>query len=166
MQRLAPAYAGGNQMSQLDPKKLSVTFMEGTDPYRFQIPRVYTLTHSDFSGNLFLTIGQRLNKKQISGLYTRFMRDEVWAEWVEKDGFSLLVHCHVSGGFILGNASWRSAILQEHMPLVLQSFRYGERLIFDLQPELDDAKIQVYFHSRKKNFDKLVFWGLFRQFHL
>lgn len=153
-------------MSQLNPAKLTVTFMEGTDPYRCHLPRVYTLTHSDSSGDLFLTIGKRLNKKQISGVYTRFMRDEVWAEWKKEDDFSLLVHCHVSGGFILGGASWRYSIFQEHMPLVLQSFRYGDRLIFDTQPELDDANIHVYFHSKNKNFDSLVRWGLFSQFHL
>lgn len=153
-------------MSQLNPAKLSVTYLEGIDPGRLTVPRIYTLTHSDLSGDLFLSIGTRVNKKQISGLYTRFMRDEVWAEWSAQEEFSLIVHCHVSGGFILGCASWRYGIFQEHLPLVLQSLRHGDRKIFIDKPELDNANIRIRFHSKRKEFDKLVLWGEFRQFQI
>ena len=40
-----------------------------------QTPRKYTLTHSDRTGRLFLTIDKEYNEQQISGLYTRLMRD-------------------------------------------------------------------------------------------
>jgi hypothetical protein len=47
--------------------------------------RCYTLTHSDTTGELFLTIGPDFDRAQISGLYTRLMRDEVLAEWREDE---------------------------------------------------------------------------------
>ena len=116
-------------MSQLDPSKLSIQYTDSVDPDQFSIPRVYTLTHSDFTGDLYLTIGRRVEAKQISGLYTRFMRDEVWAEWISDPEPLLRVHCHVSGGIVLGSASWRYALLQTHMPMVLEAIRYGDSSI-------------------------------------
>jgi len=66
-------------MSGLNPKKLHVTYLPGVDPEAPIAPRRYTLTHSDVTGNLYLTIGPDYNLNQISGWYTRFMRDEVLA---------------------------------------------------------------------------------------
>jgi hypothetical protein len=149
-------------MRYLNPAKLTTTFIEGTIESGPIIPRVYTLTHSDFTGDLFLTIGHEVNKKQILGFYTRFMRDEVWAEWIEENGFSVLVHCHVSGGLILGGVSWRYAILNEHLPMVLEAFRYGDRVLFERYPALDDTPINVRFHSHKEKFDRLIPWSTFR----
>ena len=64
-------------MSRLNPAKLHITFREGAAPDGPLIPRRYTLTHSDQTGDLFLTIGPEVNHAQISGWYTRLMRDEV-----------------------------------------------------------------------------------------
>ena len=44
--------------------------------------RRYTLTHSDTTGELFLTIAPEFDPGQVSGWYTRFMRDEVLGEWL------------------------------------------------------------------------------------
>ena len=40
-------------------------------------PRCYTLTHSDTTGDLFLTVGPEFDRAQISGWYTRLMRSQV-----------------------------------------------------------------------------------------
>lgn len=42
------------------------------------MPRAYTLTHSDRTGDLFLSIGPKHDEAQVAGLYTRLMRDESW----------------------------------------------------------------------------------------
>jgi len=67
-------------MGELYAQKLHVTFHAGTSPGILEFPRCYTLTHSDRTGDLFLTIGAKYDQKQIAGLYTRLMRDEVLAE--------------------------------------------------------------------------------------
>ena len=96
-------------MSNLDPAKLHVKYVDGVTASSPLVPRCYTLTHSDSSGELFLTIGKTYNQSQVSGWYTRLMRDEVTAEWQSgAEGMSLHVFCHVSGGLAFGSAAMRS----------------------------------------------------------
>jgi len=134
-------------MRFLDPEKLHVNYLEGARSDGPLAPRRYTLTHSDRTGNLYLTIGLDYNVKQISGLYTRIMRDEVLAEWKVDGNPSLNVHCHVSGGLVFGKASWRNEIFRQELPLVLETFRYGDRFLFEAHPRLDNAPIWVHFES-------------------
>jgi hypothetical protein len=68
-------------VSRLAPHKLHVTFVSGVSREGPVVPRAYTLTHSDSTGELFLTVGPTYDRRQISGWYTRLMRDEVLAEW-------------------------------------------------------------------------------------
>ena len=146
-------------MSHLNPQKLHVKFAEGIKQDGPVSPRAYTLTHSDSTGDLFLTIGPNSDNRQISGWYTRLMRDEVVAEWHSEDDPELHVHCHVSGGLVLGSASWRDSIFRRHMPMVLESFRYGDRALFEAFPELNQALIRVHFHSTQKRYDRMENWG-------
>jgi hypothetical protein len=147
-------------MSRLRAEKLHVRFMAGTTPEGPVAPRCYTLTHSDTTGDLFLTIGDAHDRRQISGWYTRLMRDEVLAEWRTEDGGSSLhVHCHVSGGLVLGPAGWRDAIFQQELPLVLEAFRFGDRGLFEAQPGLDQAPIRIHFHARQSRYDRVESWG-------
>jgi hypothetical protein len=124
------------------------------------VPRLYTLTHSDITGKLFLSIGNQYDTKQISGLYTRLMRDEVLAELCD-EGNELMfrVYCHVSGGFVFGRAKWRYNILRSELPLALEAFRYGDKAVFELNPGLDNAPVLVYFKSTDSRFDKVENWG-------
>ena len=95
-------------MSRLQPGKLHVRLGAGLTAEGPAMPRRYTLTHSDTTGDLLLAVGLDYDRRQISGWYTRLMRDEVLAEWREDDdGPALHVHCHVSGGLVFGTAGWR-----------------------------------------------------------
>jgi hypothetical protein len=67
-------------MNALNPCKLHVTFHAGNSAGVLAFPRRYTLTHSDMTGDLFLTIRAEYDQTQIAGLYTLLMRDEVLAE--------------------------------------------------------------------------------------
>lgn len=147
-------------MGRLRAEKLYVTFMPGTDPEEPTMPRAYTLTHSDLTGDLFLTIGHEHDQNQISGIYTRLMRDEVLAEWGEDgEGPALRVHCHVSGGLTLGPAKMRLAIFKHEMPLVLEAVRYGDRRFFEVHPELEQAPVWVHFHARRPCHNTIERWG-------
>lgn len=147
----------------LDPSKLHVTFAPGTSSKGPPVPRAYTLTHSDFTGELFLTIGADYDRKQISGLYTRIMRDEVLAQWGETpgpdEGLKLEVHCHVNGGLVMGTSGSRYRIFRHHLPLVLEAFRHGDREMLLELPELDEAPVWVVFHSTKRRYDFAECWG-------
>jgi hypothetical protein len=146
--------------NRLKPEKLHVRFVPPTTAGGPIMPRRYTLTHSDVTGDLFLTISPDYDRKQISGLYTRFMRDEVLAEWCEGDGGPRLhVHCHVSGGLVAGSAGWRYAIFKRELPLVLEAFRFGDRQLFDAYPELDQARILVHFHAAQSRYNHVESGG-------
>ncbi len=124
------------------------------------MPRHYTLTHSDSTGDLFLTIAPEVDQKQISGWYTRLMRDEVVAEWQEgEEGPSLHVFCHVSGGIAFGSAAMRYGIFQREVPLVLEAFRFGDAGLFEARPEMDQAPIWIHFQSTNRRYQKMERWG-------
>jgi len=147
-------------MSELRPEKLHVTFHKGTSAQELSLPRRYTLTHSDSTGELFLSIGAEYDQKQISGFYTRLMRDEVLAELKDDgQGISLHVYCHVSGGFVFGSAGWRSDILHHHMRMVLEALRYGERELAHVHPEINEALVKVHFMSNRAKYNVVEDWG-------
>jgi hypothetical protein len=147
-------------MARLKPEKLHVTFADPTTAVGPVTPRRYTLTHSDITGDLFLTIGSDYDLEQISGWYTRLMRDEVLAEWLDEDrGPTLHVHCHVSGGLVLGTARFRFEIFQRELPLVLEAIRYGDRSLFESNRHLDSAPVLVHFHARQARYDRVEEWG-------
>ena len=123
------------------PSKLSVKFAPGTtstSPSPPSSTRRYTLTHNDVTGQLWLTVGAEYNRAQISGFYTRLLRDEVVAEWKwgpeeERDSKkssinltspcggipSLHLFCHVSGEERwLAPPVLRDYIFRREIPLV------------------------------------------------
>ena len=145
---------------RLKPEKLHVRFLAGATAEGPVTPRRYTLTHSDATGDLFLTIGPDYDREQISGWYTRLLRDEVLAEWGhDEDGPALHVTCHVSGGLVLGPAGWRYRIFQRELPLVLESFRYGDRRLLEAHPELDQAAILIHFQATRRRYRRTERWG-------
>lgn len=152
-------------MRELNPQKLHVTFQKGSSAKELSVPRKYTLTHSDLSGDLFLTIGSEYDRKQISGFYTRLMRDEVLAELKRDEGIlGLHIYCHVSGGLVFGSAHWRSENLHHHMRLVLEAFRYGDQELVAAHPELDQIIVWVHFKSSHKRYDLVENWGLVQNY--
>ena len=154
-------------MNTLNPEKLHTTFQAGLGVTSMSLPRRYTLTHSDKTGDLFLTLGADYNQKQISGFYTRLMRDEVLAEWEKsRETPSLHVHCHVNGGVVFGFASWRSDIFHTHMPMVLAALRHGDRELFASLPELDEATVWVHFVSNQARFNQVEDWGKIKKYRV
>ena len=152
-------------MQRLNLKKLHVTYLAGATPDELIVPRRYTLTHSDITGNLFLSIGSEYDTTQTSKLYTRLMRDEVLAELVNNEGsFELRVHCHISGGLIVGSAGWRYNIFRSELPLVLEAIRYGDKTLFEKNPELDHIPVYIYFHSGRKQYNIVENWGTLADF--
>ena len=147
-------------MGRLNPDKLHISYLSGTIPENCVLPRRYTLTHSDSTGELFLSIGSEFNTKQISGLYTRLMRDEVLAEFVGKgEQPEFRVYCHVSGGLIVGSARWRYNIFCSELPLVIEAVRYGDRALFEHNKKLDLVPVNIHFKSTGNRFNNIERWG-------
>lgn len=146
-----------------EASKLKVLFL-GVDENKHpgNLPRTYTLTHSDITAKLTLAISQTINNSQLQGWYNRLQRDEVVAQWKKVKGkMSLHVHCHISGGHFLLDilARLRYLIFYKELPVVLKAFVHGDGNLFNKYPELQEALVWVYFHSNIGEFNKVECWG-------
>jgi len=147
-------------MKRLNPEKLHVTYLPGAGQTEPLSPRRYTLTHSDFTGDLFLSVGSDYDREKVSQWYTKLMRDEVLAEWeMENDEPCLMLHCHVSGGVVFGWAGMRNGIFHRELPLALEGIRFGDRRLVDAHPKLDKANIWVRFHATQTRYEVKENWG-------
>lgn len=153
---------GGVSVARLNPEKLHVRFLPGVSPAGPIMPRRYTLTHSDRTAHLYLTIGPDYHEKQLSGILMKFMRDEVLGEWVENEGvLEIHIYCHVSGGFVYGSAYKRNQILRKELPLALEAIRIGDDFLCSLHPELNQAPVIVHFQSDKSKYNTIESWNKF-----
>lgn len=145
-----------------EASKLKVLFL-GVDKEKHpELPRTYTLTHSDITSKLTLAISQTISNSQLQGWYNKLQRDEVVAEWKKVKGkMSLHVHCHISGGHFLLDlcAKLRYYIFRKELPVVLKAFVHGDENLFNNYPELEEALVWVYFHSNLAEFNKVECWG-------
>lgn len=147
-------------MRRLNPDKLYVEFRSGVTMTEPVIGRKYTLTHSDITGDLFLTIGQQFAYDKINP-----MRDEVLAEWRTYNGCPFLyVYVYVDGQFGPGLSAIRNAIFRRELPLALEAIRYGDNGFFVEHPDLDNAQIWIYFDSITPNYNRFEYWGTLKDY--
>jgi hypothetical protein len=149
-------------MSKLNPEKLSVEFREGITTTEPIIPRRYTLTHSDITTELFLTIGLTYAYDKINA-----MRDEVLGGWIKiGDQYFFYVYLYIDGQFGLGVTDIRNYIFRRELPLALEAIRYGDKKFFSAHPELNDAPIVVHFMSTNPQYNRIESWGTFLHYYI
>ncbi|MER2048616.1 MAG: staygreen family protein [Solibacillus sp.] len=149
-------------MNKLNPERLSVEYRDGvtaTDPV---ISRHHTLTHSDDTGELFLTIGTQFawDKVNID------MRDEVIGEW-KTNGHCIYYNAYVmvnKEGQDFNTAMRRYEVFRRELPLALTAIRYGDRFLFNVYPALDNGLIIVNFISTFPQLYKQEIFGTFSSF--
>ncbi|MDW0116508.1 staygreen family protein [Sporosarcina thermotolerans] len=146
-------------MSKFNPEKLSVQYRNGFNAMQPVIPRRYTLTHSDETGDLFLTIGNEYAWDKVNPQ----MRDEVLGEWWMNRGcLYFYVSLYIDQGEYNQNTSAkRFEIFKRELPLALRAIRYGDNLLFSNYPNLDNAIIVVNFISTYPQFAIQENWGTF-----
>ncbi|WML44500.1 staygreen family protein [Neobacillus sp. PS3-40] len=149
-------------MSVFIPSKLTVVFHAPATKFRPIEGRKYTLTHSDSTGQLFLSIG----KEYTYGNLNPQVRDEVVAEWVPKMGeYVLWGRVYVSGGeFDEKYAKVRFLIFQKEMDLALKAIIYGDQTFYTCFPWLLDSPIYIQFDSIYPQYNKIIYMGTPRQY--
>jgi hypothetical protein len=135
----------------VDASRLHVTFAPETSPDGPLVPRRYTLTHSDVTGRLFLTVGPDYDAGALRGLQVRLERDEVLGEWVaDGDGPRLDLHMAAQGGLpFFGTARMRVNIFRRYRELVLDAMRSADAALSAAHPELRAAPVVARFHWRR-----------------
>ncbi len=134
-----------------DAGKLHVTLGEGVQPQTPLACRRYTLTHSDRTGDLFLTVDTEYDRRALSALQVRLERDEVLGHWVvEDDRPRLELHMMAQGGLpFFGTARMRQGIFRRYRSLVLAALRHADAPLSAAHPELADAPVIARFHWRR-----------------
>lgn len=135
----------------VDPSRLHVKLQEGTRHDGPLIPRRYTLTHSDLSGHLFVTIGAEYDRRALRALQVVLERDEVLGDWVITGGSPHLeLHMMAQGGLpLFGTAAMRCGIFRRYRSLVLWALRSADRGLAEAHPRLDEAPVVARFHWRR-----------------
>ncbi|MGL5352960.1 MAG: staygreen family protein [Clostridium sp.] len=144
-------------MFEFKPEKLFVDFKNGTENMEDVIPRVYTMTHSDETADLFVTVGVVCDYEKINE-----NRDEVLAQWVKEDGeYKAKVYVQVDGKNGLKETEIRNEIFRRELPLALTAIRYADRSFFEKNIYLDSAPIIVSFKSNIDIYNKQENFGTF-----
>jgi hypothetical protein len=149
-------------LKKLNPDKLYVEFRNSvtlTDPI---LGRKYTLTHSDITSNLFLTLDLQFAYDKINT-----MRDEVVAEWRMNNGcLFLLVYVYVDSQSdpVISISALRNEIFRRELPLALEAIIYGDRNFFVSHPNLDYASICIHFDSIYPEYNSFENWGTPRDY--
>lgn len=149
-------------MNKFNPERLSVEYRDGvtaTDPV---ITRHHTLTHSDDTGELFLTIGTQFAWDKVNN----DMRDEVIGEW-KTNGHCIYYNAYVmvnKEGQDFNTAMRRYEVFRRELPLALTAIRYGDRFLFNVYPALDNGLIIVNFISTYPQLYKQEIFGTFSSF--
>ena len=147
---------------KFNPERLAVEYRNGVTATEPIIPRNHTLTHSDFTGELFLTIGTQFAWDKVN----TDSRDEVLGKWtVYGNCLYYNVYLYIDKEeHDLNAAISRNDIFRRELPLALTAIRYGDRFLFDRYPYLDNAVIIVNFISTYPQLSKQESWGTFSNF--
>jgi hypothetical protein len=78
-------------LSKFNPERLSIKYRNGVTATGPIIPRNYTLTHSDYTGELFLIIGTQFAWDKVNP----DMRDEVIGEWKTNRNFYITTYIYI-----------------------------------------------------------------------
>ena len=137
-------------MSNFNPEKLSVTFIPPATTATPLEGRKYTLTHSDLTGQLFLSIGYVYDVDAID----KKMRDEVIAQWQINSQVDQLTSAR------------RFNIFQREMDTALKGMVYGDREFYSTYPIFLDAPIYIYYDSIYPQFSGVFYYGTPRQYFI
>ncbi|WP_338470649.1 staygreen family protein [Niallia sp. XMNu-256] len=148
-------------MSHFLPEKLFVEYRDGVTATKPVFSRRYTLTHSDLTGKLFLTIGLHYAWDKVNSI-----RDEVIGEWSSSGSFLYYcIYLYIDHGEVNKNVSAkRNEIFRRELPLALTAIRFGDRYLFDSYPTLDHAPIIINFISSYPEFARQERWGTFQRY--
>lgn len=145
-------------MNRFDPDKLFVEFRDGVNRTSPLKGRKYTLTHSDITAELFLTIGLNYAFDKINP-----MRDEVLAQWKYFNDINILYgYVYVDGQKGTSNlkiAERRNDVFVRELPLALEAIIYGDRYLFYANPALYNSPIYIYFVSIHPHLNRIEYFG-------
>ena len=147
----------------MDHSRLHISFVDGTGPVGPVVPRRYTLTHSDRTGHLFVSVGEEYDAGALRSWQVRLERDEVLGEWAVDEGRPRLdLHMAAQGGLpIFGTGRMRVGIFRHYRELVLETLATADAAQTAAHPQLEGAPVVARFHWRRGRLESED-WGHWR----
>ncbi len=140
----------------MNPSKVFIQYRDRMKPYGPVMNRLYTITHSDITAELFVFIAENFAEDQVTS-----ERDEVRISWIHTEkGLMLRGYVLVDNQELKGNSFKRNKIFYEEMPVALQALRQADRFLFDRHPYLDRTPIMIQFISAYPIYDKTYHFGV------
>lgn len=146
-------------MHHFNKDKLWVSYR--IDNFDKLIPRRYTLTHSDETGDLFLIIDSQYHYE-----YLTEKRDELLGsiEVTALQQYYFSIYLRVDGEDGTESSIKRNEILKRELPLALSAIKYGDYCLFKIFPQLEQASIYVYFQSQEPSLNRVESYGTFSDY--
>lgn len=139
-----------NTLTEFDPRKLKVCYDDNCDDDGPIKGRKYSLSHSDETGFLFLTVGKRFyypDNQTVLAELRRINCIDVLDVYVQLDNEKEIESTKI-----------RDKIFRRELPLALKAIIYGDKQFF-INNKLLDAFIRIRFQSNHKQFNTVEQWG-------
>jgi len=144
-----------------DPNKLQTTFLEPMTPYGPIEGRKYTLTHSDYTAMLFLTIAKEYDYSAIN----QRLRDEVLGTWdIYDNSYRLFLYAYIGDDLNYYASKAKYNTFKRHMNMAIQAILYGDRELLKKYPDLTKAPIYLKFSSSIPAFNNFEFYGYVKDY--
>ena len=119
--------------------------------------RKYSLSHSDDTGELFLTIGREFYIPDDQTVTGEFDKDK------EEEDDLIRIYVDIDAGGPIESSEKRDFIFRRELPLALAAIAYGDKM-FLKNHDLLDALVVVHFKSRFAKFNVVEQWGRIGKF--
>lgn len=147
-------------MKKMDSSRVHGELRDRVSPVSPILGRKYTVTHSDETGELFVTIGRQFADDKIGEL-----RDEVLLVFENTEtGTVLLGEVLVSDEEMNFAPERRNEIFLREMPKALQAVRIADARLYQAKPELDFITILIWFRSDDPKYNKLYDFGQMKEY--
>lgn len=143
-------------MSKFDPQKLNVYYDEDCDMSGPMKGRKYSLSHSDETGDLFLTIGKKFHYADDQTVLAELRCTQC--------GDIMDVYIQVDNGGGIEATKMRDKIFRRELPLALKAIIYGDRK-FLVSNGLLNTCIRVKFQSKYPDYNISEQWGKIGNFY-
>lgn len=143
-------------MEETKKGKLFVEFGEGVYPNKIELPRKYTLTHSDETGDLYLVVGKDYDYSKINET-----RDEVLGNWIkENDEYILICEVLLDNDKGVSGTIIRDTIFRRELPLAIGAIIRGDKDAINTVDGCLNAKIMIKFKSKVAEYNVVEQWGV------
>jgi len=147
-------------MSTIEPNKVNVEYRDNIGGTKPILDRKYTITHSDETGDLYVTIGKSFAQDKIEPL-----RDEVLMNFYQQGNrLYLLGSVLVDSDNPNFDAKKRTEIFTREMPKALQALRYADKTLFEEIPMLDEIPVYIFFESANPEYSKVQDFGIMKDY--